>query len=229
MTSTMDSANSISFSGEIGTAAWFHSAKGLNNFGYLPGFPRSYPCHLPASLVSEKDCRARWDRVAAGFRYASKGREESPTMQDRIEELFAITHQRPVGSTKTIGVAFARGILAERMGFAVNWAEFARKQCQRRHSTYEPLRENVIVKHASEDRPHYWIFDEETKKVVLRLQGCADDWTLNNKFKDPRNLHTVEDFDFRSTFDKYPPQIIGRPLYVPVALWQGTTENLHID
>ncbi|KAG0571824.1 hypothetical protein KC19_VG045900 [Ceratodon purpureus] len=172
-------------------------------------------------MVSEQDCRARWERVAAGFCYASEGREESPTMHDRIEELFAITHQRPIGSTKTIGVAFARGILAEKMGFAVNWAEFARKQCQRRHATYEPLRERVTIKHAAEDRPQYWIFDEETKKLEYRLPGCVEDWTLNNKYKDPREHHTVEDFDFCTLFDKYPSQVIGRPVYERLALWQG--------
>ena len=75
-----------------GSPTWFHAHKGLNNTGYVPGYPKTNVQHLPMSIVSDADCCARWKKDGSGYRYAVEESMESPKMQDRIESLYEETH-----------------------------------------------------------------------------------------------------------------------------------------
>ncbi|KAG0568661.1 hypothetical protein KC19_6G036500 [Ceratodon purpureus] len=110
----------------------FSWTRKLNNYGYLPGAPRRDRDALPDIVVNEEKCAKRWGPKQHGkFWYARPGSSESPRMIQRIESLYEVTHQRPMGKQRCIGLAFARGLIAEKLGHAVDWASFAAKQCQR--------------------------------------------------------------------------------------------------
>ena len=209
------------------SSAWFHHEQGLSNFGFLPGFPRSNPLHLPQTLVSEEECVARWNRDASGFRYASHGSEESPRMQVRIEDLFLLTHQRCMGRTKAIGLSFARGILAEKKGLPVNWAEFAEKQCRRSRTPDTPLGPKSMRSSGVEQHQKYWLFDEESKTVKFDYPGSDEDWKLNTSNFLPNTVATGGHWDYPSIMlSNFSPQTIARPLYRGTLFWQGISSAL---
>ena len=118
-----------------GDACWFHTEKGLNNVGYMPSGPCASKDLLPTTIVSEAMCNLRWvPREGGSYRYARRGHSESPRQCYRIERLFQITHQRPIKKSRCFGLAFGRGLLAKVLGYAVDWALFAEKQCARGRS-----------------------------------------------------------------------------------------------
>ena len=70
--------------------------------------------------MSAADCCARWKKDGSEYRYGVEESMESPKMQDRIESFYEATHLRPMNRTRSMGLTFARGILAEKKGYAVN-------------------------------------------------------------------------------------------------------------
>lgn len=208
------------------TPAWFHQEYGLNDVGFLPGFPRTNPLHLPTSLVSEGDCIARWNRDASGLWYASPGSSESPCMQVRIEDLFLITHQRDMGWTKAIGLSFARGLLAEKKGLPVNWAEFATKQTNRRKKSDTSIVPRALKSRAGHEFHKYWVFDEESKTLKFDYEGAVDDWDLNSTRVTRSALAESGNSVYSSLLQNYTAEVIGRPLHKRGLMWQGRTQTL---
>ncbi|KAG0595805.1 hypothetical protein M758_UG199200 [Ceratodon purpureus] len=197
------------------SATWFHVSKGLNNFGYVPGIQKSDADHLPVSIVSEDDCCARWKKDASGFRYAVEESMESPKMQDRIESLYEETHFRSTNRTKAIGLSFARGILAEKKGYAVNWARYAALQfarCKKRNlqiHTFGPEHRHMRNRFRAQD----FRFDTEKGCVVHDLVGSEDDWELNRAITIHDRAPNKRTSDTLETVSSTPLQLIKRPIY----------------
>ncbi|KAG0572892.1 hypothetical protein KC19_VG132700 [Ceratodon purpureus] len=209
-----DMVRSSTEEGYNGSPEWFHSEKGLSKVGYIPGQSWSELNHLPMFIVSDSDCLEQCKRDKSGFRYASVDSEESPMMQNCIEELFRLTHQRPIlGRTKAIGLHFARGILAEKKGYAVNWAEFASRIARRAKKKGQVLSNKPIVETNWTPKRRAWVFDREKGSAVYELETTADDWELNRVIPRDSNIPEPDSFDLRSTLSKYPTQTVGRPLY----------------
>ncbi|KAG0595572.1 hypothetical protein M758_UG178000 [Ceratodon purpureus] len=213
--------------GERGKAVWFHLTKGLNNVRYLPGFSQSNPDHLPASIVSEEECSARWKRNSSGYRYAVAKCEESPRMKDRIERLFEETYERPINQTKSIGVAFARGTLAEKKGFAVNWVEFAHSRYRRGRNRNLTL-QNFGEKHADmrkRGRERAYVFNPDLGTVVHDLIGADDDWELNVKHAARDTSSKYQKFDLLLDPRNPQSQVIEHPLYSRRLINEGNSRK----
>ena len=145
------------------------------------------------------------------FWYAKPGQSESPRQCYRIERLYQITHQRPIGRYKCIGLAFARGLIAEKRGFAVDWATFAAKICARgkkEFKTFEELRRHC--REIGEPFP-----PNEIKKLDLdedSLTGAPDDWLVNRN-PDLLDPNLLQGFDLTLALPGVMPNIVHRPLY----------------
>ncbi|KAG0573464.1 hypothetical protein KC19_VG180600, partial [Ceratodon purpureus] len=217
----MDSTQACDPSDYVGSREWFYIEKGLNNCGYIPGLSKSGKNDLPAAIVSEAECLARWKRDASGFRYASMESEESPRMQDRIETLYRVTHQRPMGRTKATGLTFARGVLAKKKGYAVNWAKYAERQVQRRKKRGEPYVPRTIVEPRNPDQRKAWVFDLEMGSAVYDLEQGDEDWELNRSLLNTGPTSNPAEFDMRAKLRTYPSQVIGRPMSDEMCRGQG--------
>ncbi|KAG0596079.1 hypothetical protein M758_UG222400 [Ceratodon purpureus] len=218
-TSTSDGCRggSSCWKGEID---WFATREGLNNEGYLSGFPKSHPCHLSKTLILHQMCVARWGaQYGNGFIYADVYQGESPRMQRRIEVMYQRTHQRPIGKNKVIGVGFARGILAEKLGYAVNWAAFAHKQCHRGKKGTQPFQSFDDLKQKLGGTPA-WPENEVEFSVPGHLEGTRDDWKLNLKFPEPSR---EERFDMRKVWGFRFQTLVEHPLH---SHWPEIKRNL---
>ncbi|KAG0571792.1 hypothetical protein KC19_VG042900 [Ceratodon purpureus] len=88
-----------------GSVPWFHKDQGLNNRGYIPGIREGEHC-----------CMSRGKKTGGGFKFSRPNWSESLRMCRRIERLYRTTHQRPLPKSKIVGLAFARGLIAEKKG-----------------------------------------------------------------------------------------------------------------
>ncbi|KAG0504203.1 hypothetical protein KC19_N006700 [Ceratodon purpureus] len=159
-----------------GSPRWFFVDKKLNNYGYLPGAPRRDRDALPDIVVNEEKCAKRWGPKQHGkFWYARPGSSESPRMIQRIESLYEVTHQRPMGKQRCIGLAFARGLIAEKLGHAVDWASFAAKQCQRGGRPFISLEE---LRSKTRRESGWWPRIEASELNANDLEGAPDDWEV---------------------------------------------------
>ncbi|KAG0609735.1 hypothetical protein M758_7G010200 [Ceratodon purpureus] len=198
--------------GAKGDPRWFHEEEGLNKRGYVPGAAATAAFSLPHNVASKSMCERRWGPMKGGkFWYAKPGESESPRQCYRIERLYQITHQRPIGRYKCIGLAFARGLIAEKRGFAVDWATFAARICARGKKdfrTFEELRRHC--REIGEPFP-----PNEIKKLDLdedSLTGAPDDWLVNRN-PDLVDPNLVQGFDLTLALPEVPPSTVHRPVY----------------
>ena len=203
---------------EEGTARYFALVVGLNDYGYVPGIGKGHGDPLPDSICSAEDCKRRWgDAVGGTYWYARMGRSESPLMRYRIELMYQLTHQRPIGSQRSIGLAFARGLLAEKLGYSINWAAFAEKQCSRgrkKFLSFEDFR--TQCNNGGGD----WPRNEVVADPDRLMPGAADDWEVNRK---PRtmNVSLAQGYDLRASLPATPPTTIEPPLFTFASINAG--------
>ncbi|KAG0504300.1 hypothetical protein KC19_N044500 [Ceratodon purpureus] len=193
-----------------GSPRWFFVDKKLNNYGYLPGAPRRDRDALPDIVVNEEKCAKRWGPKQHGkFWYARPGSSESPRMIQRIESLYEVTHQRPMGKQRCIGLAFARGLIAEKLGHAVDWASFAAKQCQRGGRPFISLEE---LRSKTRRESGWWPRIEASELNANDLEGAPDDWEVN---RHPRqmNMRLINGYDLKDALPTRPDTVVSPPLY----------------
>ena len=195
-----------------GDPQWFHIEVGLNDQGYIPGAPADHPDSLPKKVVSEAMCSDRWGpRSSGSFWYAKPGRSESPRQIYRIDKLYQLTHQRPMGKQKFIGIAFARGLVAEKLGYAVNWASFAAKTCARGRKPFETIAEHMRrVKSDPAWCPSFDVVDVNLDENTL--EGAADDWEINIHMES-QNKRLIQGYDLRQALPVHPASIVKPPSY----------------
>ena len=193
------------------TARWFRVTEGLNDMGYIPNSPRSHRDHLPDWICTVKDCRKRWGDAQGGqFWYARCGRAESPQMRYRIELLFQKTHQKPIGPRRAIGFAFARRLLAEKLGFAVKWAAFAEIQCGRGGKRFMSFTELRSLCNNGEAK---WPRNGVREVDNSILTGAPDDWQVNRNPRTTLLWRPTQGFDLRLSLETPPEKTISTPLY----------------
>ena len=107
-----------------GSMLWFKSEVGLNAVGFVLG------TDLEKDVCSKQEYEAFWGPkdYNNGTRYK---RNVSPRMLRRIRHLYQRVFQRPIGAADALPYHFGRGQLAERNGYPINWAAYARKMTHR--------------------------------------------------------------------------------------------------
>ncbi|KAG0608581.1 hypothetical protein M758_8G116700 [Ceratodon purpureus] len=107
-----------------GSIWWFREKVGLNGHGFIPG------TDLRDEQCSRSDYVAFWGpkNYHHGTRYKKK---VSPRMVRRIRRLYQHVFQRPIGAANEIPYHFGKGLLAERKGYPIDWAAYARKMTHR--------------------------------------------------------------------------------------------------
>ena len=207
---------------EDGSPNWFFVEKKLNNYGYIPGAPRREINALPDHIADEKKCVQRWGKKRGGkFWYAKVGFAESPRMRYRVEKLYQLTHQRPIGKQRGIGLGFARGLIAERLGFAVDWASFAAKQCRRGRRPFETLEElKARMRAENKDWPVNEVFDKDETE----LEGSADDWDVNRMVRQ-MNSRLVLGYNLKDALGIPHDATVAPPKYGQARNSAGMTTN----
>ena len=154
----------------------------MDTYNFLP---RKMSYHyLPKHVASERHCLDRWLRQSTcGFRYTRAAACESPRMQRRIEELFQLTHQRPIGSTRAIPLGFARGFLAEKRGYAINWVRSAENHCRRGKAPEDPFVSFQVLKECCVEGNGFWPENEVPLDRAEDLEGADNDWEVNVPFR----------------------------------------------
>lgn len=195
-----------------GSDAWFHKEIGLNNYGYIPGGPKHDRNSLPKTIANEGMCKLRWGHKKGGkFLYAKPDGGESPRQRYRIERLYQLTHQKPIGKTLGFGIAFGRGLIAEKLGHAVDWASYAAKQCSRGARPFETTEE---FKRRC-DAEGKWFPENEVRNLDLdenTLEGAADDWEVNRHLR-KLDMKKVKHYDLKDALPTIPSQLVRKPLY----------------
>ena len=107
-----------------GSIWWFREKVGLNGHGFIPG------TDLRDEQCSRSDYVAFWGpkNYHHGTRYKKK---VFPRMVRRIRRLYQHVFQRPIGAANEIPYHFGKGLLAERKGYPIDWAAYARKMTHR--------------------------------------------------------------------------------------------------
>ena len=197
---------------EKGHPSWFHTEKGLNNYGYRPGAPQDDIDALPNNVVDEAKCATRWGaRRHGSFWYAKPGRSESPRMCYRVEKLYQITHQRPMGKQKCFGVAFGRGLMAEKLGYAVDWAWYAGRHCSNGKKSFETLEEYKAKSVANNS----WRRNNEVRNMnedEESLRGAPDDWEINRQPK-LMDMSQIQKYNLKALLIPTPTDTVSLPLY----------------
>ena len=194
-----------------GTKDWLHMDQGLNDVGYIPGIREGESGYMGRNIVSVDQCVDRWGPMEGGrFRYDRPGRCESPKMQHSMELLYQKTHQRPIGKVKAIGLAFARGLLAEKLGYAVDWAGFAMKACRRGKKMSQPFESFDDLKAKCARGEAKWPENEVHPGGEAGLQGAPDDWEIN---RHARKFTAANTFNLGRWLQPPPPTVIERPLW----------------
>ena len=116
-----------------GSWRWFRDVVGLPAKGLFPS-----PT-MGKRYASKKECETLWGKRKSnnGFRYTM---HEDESLKARIETLIRQVYQRKQTTNSDINLSFACGVLAERKGFNINWAKFA-KTVHRRKRSFSPLPE----------------------------------------------------------------------------------------
>ncbi|KAG0504878.1 hypothetical protein M758_N012600 [Ceratodon purpureus] len=195
---------------DLGSPNWFCVEKNLNDYGYVLGAPRRERDALPDDISNEEMCTQRWGEKRGGkFWYAKKGSSESPRMRYRVEKLYQETHQRPIGSQRGISLGFARGLITEKKGYAVDWATYAAKQCKRGKKPFQSM-EALKSKTRAEngDWPRNEVYGEDE----IYFDGAPDDWEVNRRVEhlDPR---LVNAYNLREALPTVPEDIVAPPMY----------------
>ena len=191
--------------------------------GYIPNSPRSHRDHLPDRICSIEDCRRRWGDAQGGqFWYARIPHAESPRMRYRIELLYQKTHQKPIGPRRAIGFAFARGILAEKLGFAVNWAAFAEIQCRRGGKRFVSFTE---LRSLCDSGAAKWPGNGVREVDDSILTGAPDDWHVNRNPRTTSLWRPTQGFDLRLSLDTPPEKTITAPLHSRQSAARGKSQQ----
>ena len=194
-----------------GTKNWLRRDQGLNDIGYIPGIREGEPGYMPHTVASVKHCIDRWGPMEGGrFRYDRPGRCESPRMQRNIEILYQKTHQRPIGAVKAFGLAFARGLIAEMFGYAVDWAGFAMKQCRRGKKLTLPFESFEDLRAKCERGEAKWPPNEVSAEGLDELEGAPDDWEIN---RNARKFTRANSPNLIRFLQPPPPTVAERPLW----------------
>lgn len=198
-----------------GTKHWLCRDQGLNDIGYIPGIQEGDAGYMPRTVVSVDHCIARWGEMEGGrFRYDRPGRSESPRMQRKFEVLYQKTHQRPIGKVRAIGLAFARGLLAEKMGYAVDWAGFAMKMCRRGKKQSKPFESFDDLKARCARGEGVWPPNEVSPEGMDDLEDAPDDWEIN---RNARKFTAANTFNLSRWLQPPPATVVERPLWRPTA------------
>jgi hypothetical protein len=99
-----------------GSVVWFSILQGLNDYG-----------HMTDVHASKKEVKEWFGmRLRRGeWRYTF--RNQSPRMNHKITYLHQLVFQRTLHQKGYFPFGFARGILAEKHGYIVDWASYAEK------------------------------------------------------------------------------------------------------
>ncbi|KAG0593901.1 hypothetical protein M758_UG029700 [Ceratodon purpureus] len=182
---------------------YFHHDQGLNVRGFIPRIRETEKNYLPKIIANEADCIRRWGKKThGGFKFNRRGWSGSPRMCRRIESLYRATHQRPLPSTRVVGIAFAREIIDEKKGYLVNWADFAFKQCHRGKYDIYNWKSKLPEGEGS----------SRVNREDDDLEGAEDDWNINRQYKSFPGHH-VPEFDIRRDLNPKPDSVIDRPMY----------------
>lgn len=139
-------------------------------------------------------------------------------MRHRVEKLYQLTHQRPIGKQRSFGLAFGRGLLAEKLGYAVDWASFAAKQCLRGGKQFMTLEElRTKIHREGGDWPHNEVSDLDESE----LEGAPDDWEVNRQVWQ-MNTGLVNGYDLRDALPTKPDEVVAPPLYKRGRLQEGS-------
>ena len=194
-----------------GTKNWMRRDQGLNDVGYIPGIREGEPGYMSRVVASVDHCIDRWGPMEGGrFRYDRPGRCESPKMQRYIELLFQKTHQRPIGRVKAIGLAFARGLIAEMKGYAVDWAGFAMRMCRRGNKMTLPFESFDDLKAKCERGEAVWPGGEVSAEGLDDLEGAPDNWEIN---RNARKFTAASTFNLSRWLQPPPRTVVERPLW----------------
>ena len=174
-------------------------------------------------IANQEDCIKRWGvKLHSTYNFTRRGWSESPRMVHRIKSLYRKCHQRSFPKSKQIGLAFARGIIAEKRGYLVNWAAFAYKQCHRGKVDIV----NSGRKH--EEGTEHEGEDDDSTADEDNLEGALDDWDLNRQWKDFPDTRSLP-FNIQS---QLPQRVLSygvdRTLYGKAQERQGSISFLHL-
>ncbi|KAG0596419.1 hypothetical protein M758_UG252400 [Ceratodon purpureus] len=176
---------------DAGSVRWFAESQGLNAVGYIPG------TDLHEEHCSKAEYNAFWGPKNRnnGGRYK---RNVSPRMVRRIRSLYHCCFQKPIGTADALPYHFGRGLLAERNGYPINWAAYARKMTHRGTEDTEHLgrtptegrelcRRGVLFQFESLEAlrhrtPHAEWPKNEAVDESDGEEGRDDDWEVNVKF-----------------------------------------------
>lgn len=178
-----------------GSVWWFEHEVGLNSFGLIPGDT------LQDQHVSKAEYNQFWGakNYHNGARYK---RNVSPKMVWRIRNHYQKVFQRPIGQKDEFPWQFGRALLAERNGWPINWAAYARKMTHRGTGDKQHLGprkqgriRNRRCRKQTEMRKEGFKFQSMTSKLARlsrvqwpanwvgpepeNLEGRDDDWEIN--------------------------------------------------
>ncbi|KAG0573097.1 hypothetical protein KC19_VG148500 [Ceratodon purpureus] len=131
-------------------------------------------------------------------------------MQHSIELLYQATHQKPIGKVKAFGVAFARGLIAEKLGYAVDWAGYAMKACRRGKKASKPFESFEDMKAKCARGEGKWPENEVQRGGEENLEGAPDDWAIN---RNARKFTAAATYNLTFYMNPKPSKVVARPLW----------------
>ncbi|KAG0572248.1 hypothetical protein KC19_VG079200 [Ceratodon purpureus] len=214
--------NHSSGDADLGSPIWFCVEKKLNHYGYVPGAPRRESDALPDPVCNEAKVIQRWgEKMGGKFWYAKKVCSESPRMRYRVEKLYQVTHQKPIGNQRGISLGFARGLIAENLGYAVDWATYAARQCRRGNKPFHSI-EDLKLKTRLENGG--WPSNEVFLEDETLFEGSPDDWEVNCKVEH-HNPQLVNGYNLKAALPTVPEDEVAPPMYTKGQNFRVTLER----
>ena len=130
-------------------------------------------------------------------------------MQCNIELLYQNAHQCPIGKVKAFSVAFARGLLAEMMGYAVDRAGYAMKARRRGKKMSRPFESFEDLKAKFARGKAQWP-KNEVQVGSKELESARNDWEIN---KNARKYTQAATFNLGFYMDSLPSKVGTQPLW----------------
>ncbi|KAG0595823.1 hypothetical protein M758_UG201000 [Ceratodon purpureus] len=110
-----------------------------------------------------------------------------------------------------MGLAFAWGLLAEKLGYAINWAAFVEKQCASGRNRFETFDELHQRRGAGNEDEHVSMAVDTDEEDLLKAE---DDWQLN---RHPKRMDTdlVRGYDLRLALGYTSERTVSPPCTPP--------------